>query len=107
MKLYFIQGIKPEHLKTWSGKYQRFTLLIKVFLFEISIVSLQTLPGPQIALMFGVQTITFLAVIKSLFYDKIYQHKVLGYTDLLFETTFLSYLGIGIFSKFFGLETLG
>ena len=44
MKIYYVQGIKPEILNTWTGKYHRFVLILKMFVFEILIVSLQTAP---------------------------------------------------------------
>jgi hypothetical protein len=39
MKIYFTKGIKVEHLKTISGKYYRFALVMKLVLFELLIVS--------------------------------------------------------------------
>lgn len=79
---------------------------MKVFLFEVLIVSLQTMPGFQILAVFGVQALAFMVIIKALLWDKIYQFKVLGYTELLFEFTFVGFLAIGMISQFFGLSSL-
>jgi len=44
MRIFFTKKIKAKHLKTISGKYYRFALVLKLVLFEIIVVSGQMLP---------------------------------------------------------------
>jgi hypothetical protein len=101
MLSFFIKGIKPQYLKTFSGRYHRFLLIFKLVLNEILIVSLQMLPRTQIALLTLLQVIMFIVLLKGFFIDKIYSHCLFGVSDLMMETTFLVLFVIGFASEFF------
>lgn len=76
--------------------------MLKLTLFEVFIVSLQTLPLTQLTLMFISQLVTIFIIAKGFFYDKIYIHKVYGISDLFTEWTILFYFIIGLLSSYYG-----
>lgn len=102
MMIYFTRGIKPHHLRKLSGRYYRFVLMLKYTLFEVLIVSLQALPLLQLSLLLLVQIVTILIITHGFLIDKIYTHKLYGFSDLLTEFTILFYFIIGIISRIQG-----
>jgi len=44
MNIFFTKGIKVKHLKKFTGRYYRFSLMLKLVLFEIIVVCSQMLP---------------------------------------------------------------
>lgn len=107
MMTYYVQGIKPEILQTWTGKYHRFLLILKMFVFEVLIVSLQTAPIVQLVLMSIIQLATLIMLLKGMFCDKIYTHKFFGIVDIFYEFTFMSYFSIGLMTAVAGREKIG
>jgi hypothetical protein len=41
---FFTKDFKVQYLETFSGKYYRFALMMKIIFFELLIVSLQMIP---------------------------------------------------------------
>ena len=102
MMIFFTRGIKPKNLRKWTGRYFRFAMMLKLTVFEILIVSLQQLSYLQLVLMFLLQLFTVIIITKGFFFDKIYIHKVYGFSDLTTELTILCYFMIGLTCRIYG-----
>jgi hypothetical protein len=98
--MYFVKDIAPEKLTSWTGRYFRLALILKMFFFEICIVSLQLLPKAQITLIFCSQLALTALAVKAMFFDRMYNHKFFGVVDLVTELTLTLFLSLGMVGQF-------
>ena len=100
MLRFFIEGIKPEKLNTFIGRYLKFFMMLKLVIFEVLIVSLQMLPKAQITLLLLCQLYTMGLVFWAVFINRVYSTWAYGFVDLLIEVTITLFLIIGAITSY-------